>query len=430
MKKLLLISTILLLSIQLTWAQEALKDTTLSGYDKPLDIGNPINKTTEMALQDRKADYYRFDPKVTQHWFDWKRKLKENTGIQISVNYTSMFIGATSVITEENPTTASSGIFDATIIWNFLNRKKGKNQGSIIFWVDQRHLYYGDSAPHFFNFEAGSALLPALKFNKWTFRALEFYYQQKLFNGRAGFIIGKIDMADWFTYNGLLHPMMHFSDFGFSVNPTVSWSNPGFGIVAAGWLDKKKRFGIQLGLNDVAGDNLNSSNFLDMGVSSWEHGRFLKMVELMYSPIDAPYYRRISATFWHSDELLTSENSWFQTASSTGFTVQGTWLIKNKYAPVFTFGLSDGNGGNGLSKLNVSLMHAWYFKSHDLVGIGLNYTESTISGVGQYLSEIFYRFTLSKAVSITPSVKMVLNPALDTSRDFLGYYGIRSRIMF
>lgn len=42
--------------------------------------------------------------------------------------------------------------------------------------------------------------------------------------------------------------------------------------------------------------------------------------------------------------------------------------------------------------------------------------------------ETFYRFTVSKALSITPMVKGILNPALDANRDFLGYYGIRSRI--
>lgn len=402
--------------------------TSLSGYKSEGMTPNPMNKDTEMEIQDRKAPYYRLDVKHTAPWFDWKRKLKEKTGVQLSFNYTSQFLGATSVISDGMQQTAASGIFDATLNWNFINRKKGKNQGNLIFWVDSRHIYYGDIPAQMLGFNAGSALLPALKFNKWTFRTLEFYYQQKFFNDRAGFAIGKIDMPDWFTYNGLLHPMIHFGDFGFSVNPTVNWSNPGFGIVAGGWLDKKKRFGIQAGLNDVAGDNLNSPNFLDMGTSGWENGKFLKMVEFMYAPTSNPYFSRIGVTYWHSDELLVDEDSWFQTASSQGFTVQGTWFIKEKYIPIVTFGMTDGQGANQLSKLNISLMHGWYFQNHDMFAIGINYTESTLADRGQYLSEIFYRFTVSKAIVITPSIKMVLNPALDANRTFLGYYGIRTRI--
>ena len=416
----------LLLSFGL-WAQKN-DSTTLSGYESEKLSLNGTNKDVEQEVQDRKAPYYRLDIKYTTPWFDWKRKLKDSTGIQISFNYTGQFIGATSVVSDELQQTAASGIFDATINWNFINRKKEKNKGSIIFWVDSRHLYYGDTAPQFFNFNAGSALLPALKFNKWTFRTLELYYQQQLFNGRAGLVIGKIDLPDWFTYHGLLHPMMHFSDLGFSVNPTVNWSNPGLGIVAGGWLDKKKRFGIQAGLNDVAGDNLNAPNFLDMGTSGWKNGKFLKMFEFMYAPTSNPYFSRIGVTYWHSDELLADENSWFQTPSSQGFTVQGTWFIKEKYIPIITFGMTDGQGANQLTKLNVSLMHGWYFQNHDMFAIGLNYTESTLADRGQYLSEVFYRFTVSKAIVITPSVKMVLNPALDANRNFLGYYGIRTRI--
>jgi porin len=416
------------LTLSFTLIGQVKDSASLSGYKSEKLSLNPNNKDMEMEIQDRKAPYYRLDVKVSQPWFDWKKRLNDNTGIKLSFNYTSQFLGATSVIQDGMQQTAFSGIFDATINWNFINRKKDKNKGSLIFWVDSRHLYYGETPPHFLNFNAGSALLPALKFNKWTFRTLEFYYQQQLFNGRAGLVVGKIDMPDWFTYHGLLHPMMHFSDLGFSVNPTVNWSNPGFGIVAGGWLDKKKRFGIQAGLNDVAGDNLNSPNFLDMGTTGWENGKFLKMVEFMYAPTSNPYFSRIGLTYWHSDELLADEGSWFQTPSSQGFTVQGTWFIKEKYIPIVTFGLSDGMGANALTKLNLSLMHGWYFQNHDMFAIGLNYTESTISGRGQYLSEIFYRLTVSKALVITPSVKMVLNPALDSERTFLGYYGVRTRI--
>lgn len=412
---------------KIAWSQ---KDSTFSGYKSERLTPIPMNKDTEMEIQDQKAPYYRFDTKVTQPWFDFKKRLNDSLGLKVSINYSSQFIGATSVINDGDPMNAASGIFDATLNWTFINRTKENNKGALIFWVDSRHLYYGDIAPHYFNLTAGSALLPALKFNKWTFRALEFYYQQQLFNGRAGLAIGKIDMPDWFTYNGLLHPMMHFSDLAFSVNPTVNWSNPGLGIVAGGWLDKNKRFGIQAGLNDIAGDNLNSSNFLDFGTSGWQNGKFLKMIEFMYSPKGSPFFTRMSATYWHSDELLASEDSWFQTESSQGFTLQGTWFINEKYAPVITFGLSDGKGANALTKLNISAMHAWLFKNHDMFAIGLNYTESTISGTGQYMSEIFYRFTLSKAFVITPSVKAVLNPALDINRTFLGYYGVRTRISF
>ena len=404
-------------------------EATKSGYKADLKIGNPTNKDIEMVLNDYTAPFYRWDLKYSNFWFDWKKKLNEKTGLSYSINYTAIFMGASSKIAEENAQTTAGGIFDATLKWNFVNRKKENNKGSLIFWMDARHVYYGNVAPQFLNFETGSATLPALKFNKWRFHTLEFYYQQSFFGKRLGLVIGKIDLPDWFNFNGLAHPMLHFTDLAFSVNPTVNWSNPGFGVAAGGWLDKKKRFAFILGLNDVAGVDLVDPKFFDLGTDQWGNGNFLKMIEFQFTPERAKYYfNRFSATYWHSDELLETDNSFFTSASSTGFTVQGTWVINDKYIPVLTFGLSDGNGANAISSLNISLMNAWYFKSHDMLGAGINYTESIITNRWQFLSEIFYRFTLSKTTAFTPVVKFVIHPALDPDVDFLFYYGIRGRI--
>ena len=404
-------------------------DSTKSGYKANIRIGNPTNKDIELELNDYAYDQYRYDLQYSDGWFNFKKRLNENHGLQLSINYSSIFLGATSKISEGYTKTAASGILDITIKWNFVNHKADQNVGSLVFWVDSRHLYYGDVTPQFLFQEVGSATLSATKFNKWSMHVLEFYYQQALFDNRMGFVIGKIDMPDWFNFNALGHPNLHFTDLTMLFNPTISVSNPGMGIGLGGWLDKKKRFGLVLGFNDVAGVDLKDPGFLDFGTDQWGNGKFLKMVEMAYTPSRAKYYdNRVSATFWHSDELLESDQSFFQTPSSKGFTVQASWTINDKYIPVFTFGLSDGKGANALSKLNISLMNAWDLASHDMLGIGLNYTKSSITDENQFLSEIFYRWTWSKTMHLTPLVKFVINPALNPDRDFLMYYGIRSRI--
>jgi len=404
-------------------------DSTKSNYKSGLRIGAPTNKAVEIELNDYKAPFYRWDLTFTNHWFDLKKKVNEKTGLALSINYTGIFMGASHKIAEENQQTAASGILDITLKWNFINRNKDENKGSLIFWTDWRHLYYGEVGPQFLFLETGSGTMGATKFNKFNFHMLEFYYQQAFLDNRMGLVIGKIDMADWFAYNGLAHPMLHFTDLAFSVGPTTSWSNPGFGIAAGGWIDKQKRFGLVVGLNDVAGVDLANPAFFDMGFDQWKNTNFLKMAELHYTPKRAQYYfNRVSLTLWHSDELATEDNSYFTSPSSKGFSVQGTWVFEDKYIPVFTFGMSDGNGANTLSRINVSMMNGWYFPSHDMLGIGLNYSESTISGEGQFLSEIFYRFTLSKTTSWTPLVKLVVNPALNPDVGIMIYYGIRGRI--
>ena len=382
-----------------------------------------------MELNDYTAPAYRWELRYSNGWFNGKRKLKEKAGIQININYSSMFLGATAKKEDGLAQHAASGILDATVKVDLLNRKKEKNKGSLIVWTDWRHLYYGEIAPQFLNLETGAANLGAVKFNKWSYRILLAYYQQELFNGRAGFIAGKIDLTDWFSFSGLLHPMLHFMDLGFSVNPTISWSNAGLGLGAGGWLDKKKRFALVAGFNDVTGENYAANNFLDWGARQWKNGNFLKIVEFQYTPSRAKWYtNRFSATYWHADEVLHTEDEFFTSASSTGFALQGTWVLDDKHIPVVTFGMSDGKGANALSKLNISAMYGRYFQSHDLFGIGVNYTTSSISNENQFLTELFYRWTLSKTTSFTPVIKLLANPSLNPNVDFMIYYGIRSRI--
>ncbi|MFY0627569.1 MAG: hypothetical protein JXR07_14800 [Reichenbachiella sp.] len=411
-------------------------DSTKSGYTSNVKVGNPTNKEVEMELNDYALPNYRYDLKYSDFWFDWKKKLNEKARLQLSINYTGVYMGATSKIAEENAQSAASGIFDMTLKWNVYKKDNNGNTGSIVFWTDWRHLYFGDVSPQFLFLETGSGTMGATKFREFNFHVLEFYYHQTMFKNSWDVVIGKIDLPDWFNFNGLAHPMLHFTDLAFSVSPTVGWSNPGFGVAAGGWLTKKKNFALVLGVNDVAGVDLNNPGFMEFGTDQFFRGNLLKMAELQYTPSRSKYYyNRIAATFWHSDELTITDESYFQTPSSKGFNIQGTWVIEEKMVPTASFGLSDGDSGNSLSTVNVSLSNAWWFPNHDLFGVGINYSspsnwlEDSYPGArAQFLSEVFYRWTWSKTTAITPLVKFVVNPSLDPSTDFMMYYGVRGRI--
>ena len=81
--------------------------------------------------------------------------------------------------------------------------------------------------------------------------------------------------------------------------------------------------------------NLASNEFFNLGLDQWSNGKFLKMVEVFYTPARArQYFNRISATFWHSDELLESDESFFTSPSSKGFSIQTSWVFEDKFIPV------------------------------------------------------------------------------------------------
>lgn len=404
-------------------------DSTKSGYKSQYKMGSPTNKENELELNDYAVKEYRYDLKYMDGWYATKKKINEKTGLKYSINYSSMYLGASSRIDESKQQNAAGGILDLILIWDVFRFKNGVDFGGFVFWTDWRHNYYGDVPVSKLNFDVGSATLPAVLFNNWSPRVVEFYYQQSFFKKRMGLVAGKIDLGDWFAYNGLAHPLLHFTDLVFSVSPTVSWSNMGLGIAGGGWIDKDRTVALLIGAIDVAGDDVSKRNYFDIGASQFFSGNLLKMAEFQFTPKRAKYYtNRLSATIWHSDELTVEDESFFTSPSSKGFALEGTWTFTNKHITALTFGLSDGKGANALSKINASAMHGINFENHDLFAAGINYTKSTISDENQFLTEVFYRWTWSKTTSITPVIKLVVNPALNPNVDLLVYYGIRGRV--
>lgn len=405
------------------------KDSTRSDYKISFRYGSPRNKDLEMTLNDYSAKFYRFKIPYIEPWFDAKKKLNKATRLQLGLNYTAMILGASHTITEGNQKNATSGVLDATLKWSFINHKKGKNIGMIILSTDWRHKYYGEVTPEGLNLETGSGLSAAMDFTEWDYRVFELYYQQTMFSKRATLVFGKIDLAGWFASNSLGHPFLHFSDMAFTSNPAINWTSSGLGVAAGGWLDEKKRFGLLAGFSDVAGDDFSEPRFLNFGAGLWSQAKFLKMVEFVYAPEVSGYlFDRLSLTYWHSDEVLVSDNSYYISPSSQGVSLQGSWIFDNKYAPSVSVAFSDGKGTALLSIFNISLMNGWRFQSHDLLGVGLNYTRSTLTNSEQFLTEVFYRLTITQTLAITPMVKMVINPVLNTNTDVLFYYGLRGRI--
>ena len=76
----------------------SLFDSTKSNYKPDILVGNPTNKDVEMAMDDMKAPYYRYEVVPTKLWFDFKKNLNKNTGLQLSISYASIFMGIAMLI--------------------------------------------------------------------------------------------------------------------------------------------------------------------------------------------------------------------------------------------------------------------------------------------------------------------------------------------
>jgi hypothetical protein len=90
---------------------EVLSDTTMSGYQNTDGMGGPKSVGAQLEVDNQqKAFYFRVPIRVMKPWYDWKANLNKNLGLQLGINYTTLFISASAGIDSSSRKTASSGI--------------------------------------------------------------------------------------------------------------------------------------------------------------------------------------------------------------------------------------------------------------------------------------------------------------------------------
>lgn len=422
--------SVLLVALGQVFAQgSTVVDTTSKGYENDDSFGGP--KAIGRQLEENNNKYvfeYRYPIKVMKKWYDWKDSLNKKTGIKFGVNYTSVYIHSTDKISSDNVSGAASGILDIQGGWNLVNRKKGKNKGTLYLKMNSRHLYNGKDAtsPMFHGLnESGYLGLPATAFRRYTFRMNEFNWQQNLFGSRAGFVVGKVDMTNYFNFHGLVIPWQHFLGYGSSLSGTVNWGNQGLGGVVQ--VRPTKQLYLMAGMVDVYGDRYEDGKFFDAG-QEFEDGHFMYLAEVGYVPtFGERYFKKISLTYWRSDAYTNPSGT--QVDVGEGIAFSSHWFFKERFAPYVRFGLSNGIGENTFYKKDIQIGHGLRFKNYDMLGTSVSWNQPNIDGVkDQYTAEVFYRINLSAHLEITPSTQLIVNPTLNSSTKALMYLGLRGRI--
>ena len=396
--------------------------TNNEGFGGPKTVGGQLEVDNKPRFENR------IPIKHTKPWFDFKKKLSENTGIEFGINYTSLFIYATQTIADKNTSNASSGILDLQGGWTFLNRKKGKNTGKLFAKINSRHSYKGSNstAPMFHGLnESGYYGLPATGFRDYSMRVLELNYQQSLFENRFHFVVGKVDPTNYFNFHGLMVPWQHFIGYGAAVSGTVNWSNPGLGAIFS--VRPTEKLYVMAGLTDVSGDSFNKGEFLNFG-DQFQNGKFWKSVEVGFVPsFETRYFKKISITYWHSDAYTNHSDQ--AIASGQGLAVSAHWFFKERFIPFARFGISDGNGENAFYKTDIQIGHGFRFLNYDILGISLSWNQPNIADVkDQITAELFYRVNVTAHLEFTPSVQFIANPTFNPDSNSLFYFGMRGRI--
>ena len=350
---------------------------------------------------------------LAEPWFEFKQRLDKSCGLQLSIDESIFYQTATSSLGE---TDAASGLVRVYGQWTLLGRGTN-NPGQLVFKGENRHRMT-EITPFDLGFEAGSILPTGTFFSEFNYGVTNLFWKQYFCDRDLVFTIGKIDVTDFVDVYGLMNPLMHFINLGFSTNPTIAVPNQGLGIAAGAMLTD--RVYLHGGFADANGQPTLAG--FDTFFDDREYFSYMELG--LTSSRDRIYLDNVHATLWHSDarEKARAPEGW-------GVAVTAQKFLCDKWLPFFRFGYADGDAALMQSTFSTGL--GLRRTNNDVAGVGISFGKPADGALrDQFTSEAFYRFQLTQFLAITPDVQLIADPALDPTEDTLALFGIRLRASF
>jgi len=386
-----------------------------------LQFGGP-GSVTGQQIEDAKPKATLFDVDIMQGYYDWKDRLKKNSGFSYTVDYTSGLFTATNTLNEEN--TFASGAIRFFSSWDLVGRGT-KNTGTFIFKIENRHGYTSIPA-------SGTAsqigyvglFLPTL--SDIGTRLTNLYWKQNLLGGRLELIGGFIDVTDWVDLYILASPWNGFFNFA---NATGSATIPVPDDATIGAYVNYLITDNLYVIGGLADANANSTDPFNGFSTFFNDNEYFKSLELGWiNSQDRFYFNNTHITYWHVDER---KNAGVSAGWGLNFSISHTFGLK--WMPYLRGGYAD-KGGSLLQK-SLSAGLGYHLKDGiSLVGLGFNWNQPNEDTYGQKLrnqfsTELFCRFQVIKRFELTPDIQWVINPARNPTVDQSWVFGLRGRII-
>jgi porin len=411
-----IIVTIAFVMVGTAFAEESPVKKGKSGYGDAPDIGGPASTGGLLAEDDAvKEPALRFPSidKALSPWFEWKKGLNERYGLQMGAAYTALY-QSTSDVPDGAEDEAALGIFRVFGRWTMLGRGS-KNTGTLVFSADNRHRLGTDTAPSDLGFESGYLGIPGTLFSSADTVLVDLNWQQLINTGRSGIIIGRYDPNDYLDVLGYANPWTAFQNLAILFNTSIALADASAGIGAGHWFtDELYMLGTLNDANGVVTDN----DVFEAGAE------FYKAAEIGWTPSrDERYFKKVHLMGWHVDDR---ENAGIP--DSRGVTVSANWTFDKTWMVFARGGWSDGDAP--LMNKSVTIGGLYYFSLRSvLIGLAVNWGEPADGSLhNQYTGELFYRFQFAQNFAITPSVQLLVDPALNPNEDQIWILGLRARL--
>jgi porin len=380
--------------------------------------------------QDRRLTDALTDVTLPQSYTGWKKGLRENNGLDFTVDYSATTLWATNTskntFTPNNEDFFAGGVIRFFGQWDLTGGESG-NTGSLIWKIENRH-GYTDTAPNGAKTEIGYIGLISPVYSDIGTRLTNLYWKQNLNQGRIEIAAGFLDTTDWVDVYALAPPWTGFTNFAFATG-SATIAPPDEAALGA-WFNAMLTDDVYLlaGFADSNSDSTDPFNGFDTFINDHE---FFKSVEVgLVTSRDRFYLDNTHITLWHADEREEAGvKNGYGAAFSYSHSFDEQWMpfLRGGYAK---------DGGTLLQKsLSTGLAYHWG-KNNSMFGLGLNWGQPNEDTFGsndlddQYAIEIFSRLQITQDFQLTPDLQYIRNPALNTDADYSWVFGLRARAVF
>ena len=385
--------------------------------ENPPRFGGPTSPQGEIHEADEEVDpAFRF-PRIDaafEPWNTWKSRQNSEHGFALSAHYSTLYQKASDVI--GNRDEATGGVLRAVGVWTLHNRGE-PNFGRLNVVLDHRHGYRAETPANLAG-EFGYIGQTGVFYNDMGFAVIDLSWQQSLRGGDAGFVAGRFDPNDYQNVLGYVNPWTIFSNLAINLDTSIALPDSSWGIAAGTFITDQ--FYVIGGINDANGLGSDNLEFFDGGAE------FYKFMHIGWTPSkDERYFKNFHVMAWHVDDR---DDAGIESAH--GITFAANWTFQDRFMPFARLGFSKGSAPIYNESITLGMIYKFLYRS-DLFGIAANHGSPPDSGLDDQTSiETFWRFQFSENLAITPSVQLILDPALNPVDDKVWVWGARFRLTF
>jgi len=386
-----------------------------AGYDDPPGFGAPFSVPGQLDEDDReKVPVVRFPAidRGLKPWYDWKKRLNESRGLQLGLDYTTLYQRLDDSLTGEER--AWSGIFRGFGKWKAVDRGT-ENEGTLVFGFDQRHKIGGDVTPAALGEQAGYIGQTGTKFSDIGLVLGDLNWQQRFNGGRTGLIVGRFDPNDYTAYLGYVNPFTTFGNLAILLDVSRSIPDWSWGVGVGHWFSDS--WYALATVNDANGSG-EELGFFEGGAE------FRTIAEAGWSPSRKQRYKRKAyLSVWHTDER---EDAGFE--SGKGILIGANWTFEDTWMVWLRGGVSDGSEPIYNESVTVGFGRAFRAWS-DVLGFSTNWGAPPDDALSsQWSTELFYHLAFSENLQLTPSAQWLHDPALNDQETDVLAIGLRLRL--